>query len=55
MSDMKLKNNLMHLSNLSSKKDSEVMINSIVKIIQMQNKEIKEEQAYRVARSILSY
>lgn len=55
MSDMKLKNDMKHLSNLSSKKNSEVMINSIMKIIQTQNKEVKDTQAYRVARSVLSY
>jgi ABC-type uncharacterized transport system auxiliary subunit len=54
MSDIKLKNDLKHLSKLSNKKNSEVMINSIVNIIQMQNKEVKEEQVYRVARSLLS-
>ena len=55
MSDMQLKNDMKHLSNLSNKKNSEVMINSIMKIIQMRNKNIKDDQAYRVARSVLSY
>ena len=55
MSDLKLKNNIRHLSNLSNKKNSEVMINSIMRIIQIQNKGVKDDQAYRVARSVLSY
>ncbi len=55
MSDMKLKNDMKHLANLSNKRNSEIMINSIMKIIQMQNNNIKDEQAYRVARSVLSY
>jgi hypothetical protein len=55
MSDIKLKNDIKHLSNLSNKKDSEVMINSIMKIIQMKNKDIKDDQAYRVAMSVLNY
>ena len=55
MSDMKLKNDVKHLSNLSSRKHSEVMINSIMRIIQIKYKDVKDDQAYRVARSALSY
>ena len=55
MSDIKLKNCMKHLANLSNKKNSEVMLNSIMKIIQIQNKDIKDEQAHRVAKSVLSY
>jgi hypothetical protein len=54
MSDMKLIDDMKHLANLSNKKNSEVMINSIMKIIQMQNKSVSKTQAYRVARSVLS-
>ena len=53
MSDAILINSVKHLSKLSNVKNSRIMLDSIIRILQKRDKNITDKQAYRVAVSVL--